>query len=190
MKDLETYLKECHAEGIIDFHIRTQITVSSDKDIITFYIHPQDRDGKTLDFAVSGNNLTDNSDHPSPPQKQEDYQLKQEFKYLCGGIQRHEAILGIQLDHSLALTDADLIRRARTCLDSYRERHNAMLRMFSEILENLNLISECEGKLRNSNWSNSTYSIIQVLITRICGLCAARLRRFSNQCQSTDNYEF
>ena len=53
MKTLEQYLKENADKGIIDHSIRSY-------DGKTFYIHPDSRDGDTLDFEVDGNNLRQN----------------------------------------------------------------------------------------------------------------------------------
>lgn len=53
MKTLEQYLKENAENGIIDHSIRS--------DGKTFYIHPDGKDGDTLDFEVDGNNLKPNS---------------------------------------------------------------------------------------------------------------------------------
>ena len=59
MRTLEQYLKDCAAEGIIDFSIRA--TVIGDDDV-TFYIHPDSKDGDTVDFSVNGNLLKTESD--------------------------------------------------------------------------------------------------------------------------------
>ena len=58
MKTLYKYLKEnllrTDPHGVIDHAIRADLR---DEDVICFYIHPQDRDGETLDFVVEGNLL-------------------------------------------------------------------------------------------------------------------------------------
>jgi len=61
---LEDYLREAIAAGAIDFRIRAFATngpglpgTPSGAPVTTFYIHPAGRDGKTVDFAVRGNNL-------------------------------------------------------------------------------------------------------------------------------------
>jgi len=51
---LERYLDDSIAVGAIDHAIRTRRTEAG----ITFYIHQQGRDGKTLDFVVDGNILS------------------------------------------------------------------------------------------------------------------------------------
>ena len=48
----EKYLARAENEGVIDFRIRTVRTPDGKLD---FYIHPQDRNGDTGDFTVSGN---------------------------------------------------------------------------------------------------------------------------------------
>lgn len=53
MKTLEQYLKDNTVNGVIDHSIRAQVTPEG----VTFYIHPSDRDGDTLDFRVEGNVL-------------------------------------------------------------------------------------------------------------------------------------
>jgi len=53
-KQFEDYLRENIEKGIIDFSIR----VGYDKYRgIEFYIHPDGKDGETLDFQVLGNGL-------------------------------------------------------------------------------------------------------------------------------------
>ena len=47
----EDYLVRAEREGIIDFHLRIMRTPQGGLD---FYIHPQDRDGETGDFKISG----------------------------------------------------------------------------------------------------------------------------------------
>jgi|GEM_PF-3216521 len=51
MKTFEEYLASAEAEGVVDFHIRI---VRTPEGLLDFYIHPQDRDGDTGDFAVAG----------------------------------------------------------------------------------------------------------------------------------------
>lgn len=51
---LEDYLENNHTEGIIDHVLRAELNGEGK---ITFYIHPQGRDGETLDFEVTGNSL-------------------------------------------------------------------------------------------------------------------------------------
>src|SRR5262249_18501762 len=52
---LEDYLMRAEAAGAIDFHLRI---VRSPQGKLDFYIHPQDRDGETGDFSVSGGFVT------------------------------------------------------------------------------------------------------------------------------------
>jgi hypothetical protein len=52
--DFENYLGEHIKEGIIDFAIRAQEDSNGD---VKFYIYPNGRDGKTMDFKVKGNVL-------------------------------------------------------------------------------------------------------------------------------------
>ncbi|EIJ79144.1 hypothetical protein PB1_16344 [Bacillus methanolicus PB1] len=53
-KNLEQYLKENLEKGVIDHAIR----VTKDSlGTVTFYIHPVNADGDTLDFIVQGNKL-------------------------------------------------------------------------------------------------------------------------------------
>ena len=51
---LEEYLADNCRRGVIDFAIRADNTTGK----VTFYIHPTNVSGDTLDFAVKGNNLT------------------------------------------------------------------------------------------------------------------------------------
>jgi hypothetical protein len=50
----EEYLKKHHDLKIIDHALRAAV---DEKGQVTFYIHPADRDGDTLDFLVQGNTL-------------------------------------------------------------------------------------------------------------------------------------
>jgi hypothetical protein len=52
--NFENYLKDNVNSGIIDFNIRAYYNA---KDEITFYIHPRNHNGDTLDFIVKGNEL-------------------------------------------------------------------------------------------------------------------------------------
>jgi hypothetical protein len=54
MKTLEQYLRENYEKGVIDHVIR--VTSVGDGGA-AIYIHPQDADGDTLDFAVLDNEL-------------------------------------------------------------------------------------------------------------------------------------
>lgn len=54
MKTLDSYLKENFAKGVIDHAIRAHV---DDEGWVTFYIHPLNVDGETLDFSVTANNL-------------------------------------------------------------------------------------------------------------------------------------
>lgn len=54
MRTLEQYIKDCNEKGIIDFSIRAG---SSDHGTTMFYIHPDSKDGDTLDFEVIDNTL-------------------------------------------------------------------------------------------------------------------------------------
>lgn len=51
---LEEYFRKCHDAGIIDHAVRCRIVNGA----VTFYIHPDGKDGSTEDFAVSGNQLS------------------------------------------------------------------------------------------------------------------------------------
>ena len=53
MKTLEQYLKDAAATGVIDHSVRAQVTPQG----VTFYIHPAQTSGDTLDFKVLGNDL-------------------------------------------------------------------------------------------------------------------------------------
>jgi hypothetical protein len=53
MKSLEKYFKENNNNGIIDFNIR----VSPENNGFRFYIHPDSKDGETLDYHVRENFL-------------------------------------------------------------------------------------------------------------------------------------
>lgn len=53
-KNLEQYLKEQLKNGIIDHDIRASL---NDDGNVTFYIHPRNANGDTLDFIVGGNEL-------------------------------------------------------------------------------------------------------------------------------------
>lgn len=54
MKTLDSYLKEGFEKGIIDYAIRTHVDETG---WVTFYIHPLNVSGETLDFSVTANNL-------------------------------------------------------------------------------------------------------------------------------------
>lgn len=51
--NLQQYFKQCQEQCIFDHHIR----VTDNIDNVVFYIHPQDSNGETLDFKVTGNEL-------------------------------------------------------------------------------------------------------------------------------------
>lgn len=53
---LEDYLKSEMSEGKIDFELRATEAVEGR---ISFYIHPAGADGKTRDFVVEDNNLSE-----------------------------------------------------------------------------------------------------------------------------------
>ena len=53
-KNFEEYLRSELANGLIDFSIRAQEIDG----VITFYIHPDGRDGGTQDYAVRGRTVT------------------------------------------------------------------------------------------------------------------------------------
>lgn len=48
---LEAYFKRAETEGVIDFNLRIMRTPEGELD---FYIHPQNTNGETGDFTVSG----------------------------------------------------------------------------------------------------------------------------------------
>ena len=50
-KSLAQYLTENAANGVIDHTVRCQM----EGGVVTFYIHPQNVDGETLDFKVLDN---------------------------------------------------------------------------------------------------------------------------------------
>lgn len=52
---LEDYFRRAEKDGVIDFHLRTMRTPEG---LLDFYIHPQNRDGETGDFHVSGAFIT------------------------------------------------------------------------------------------------------------------------------------
>jgi len=51
---LSEYFRENAKNGIIDFSLRAFVQQNG---IITFYIHPDGKDGETLDYEVNGNDL-------------------------------------------------------------------------------------------------------------------------------------
>lgn len=53
-KTLQQYFADSAARGVIDHAVRACVDSSG---ITTFYIHPANADGDTLDFAVDGNEL-------------------------------------------------------------------------------------------------------------------------------------
>ncbi len=58
---LEEYLRDTFERGgTIDHAVRAHV----DGERVTFYIHPHDADGNTMDFVVSGNTLR--LDEPEP----------------------------------------------------------------------------------------------------------------------------
>ena len=48
---IQEYLERAIAKGVIDFHVRA---VHSPEGLLDFYIHPQNTNGETGDFHVSG----------------------------------------------------------------------------------------------------------------------------------------
>lgn len=48
---LEDYLREAHDQGVIDHALRAHVHPDGS---VKFYIHPAGRDGRTLDFQVTG----------------------------------------------------------------------------------------------------------------------------------------
>lgn len=54
IKTLEQYLAAAAAAGIIDHALRANVDVGGK---VTFYIHPLNTDGETLDYVVRGNEL-------------------------------------------------------------------------------------------------------------------------------------
>jgi hypothetical protein len=50
---LERYFKIAHQKGIIDFSLRADVYTG----IVSFYIHPDSKDGDTRDYYVFGNEL-------------------------------------------------------------------------------------------------------------------------------------
>jgi len=57
MRTLEQYFKDCSEKNIIDFSLRAEATKQYDTKT-RFYIHPEGKDGDTLDFYVLENSLT------------------------------------------------------------------------------------------------------------------------------------
>ncbi len=55
MKTLEQYIHENMDRDVVDFAVRVR---SYGNGKVGFYIHPEGRDGETLDFVVEGNTLT------------------------------------------------------------------------------------------------------------------------------------
>lgn len=53
----EKYLRDLSDRGIIDFSLRTYPAPQPYSHMISMYIHPLGKDGKTLDFYVSENSL-------------------------------------------------------------------------------------------------------------------------------------
>lgn len=51
--DFEQYLRENFDNGIIDFGIRTDVNDGK----VTFYIHPKNQSGTTLDYGIKSNEL-------------------------------------------------------------------------------------------------------------------------------------
>lgn len=54
MKTLEKYLKDNLSNNTIDFALRARQLQSG---AVVVYIHPDGKDGETMDFAVEGNTL-------------------------------------------------------------------------------------------------------------------------------------
>jgi hypothetical protein len=54
-KSLEQYFRSDLQRLVLDHRIRAQLDAKGD---VVFYIHPDGRDGDTLDFKVVGNTLT------------------------------------------------------------------------------------------------------------------------------------
>ena len=52
---IEKYFLIELSEGKIDFHIRAH---KDEHGVVSFYIHPQDKNGLTRDYRVVGNELT------------------------------------------------------------------------------------------------------------------------------------
>lgn len=55
MKTLQQYLEQNVAHGVIDFDLRAN--VDADTGEVTFYIHPEGKDGETLDWVTEGNQV-------------------------------------------------------------------------------------------------------------------------------------
>jgi predicted RNA-binding Zn-ribbon protein involved in translation (DUF1610 family) len=54
IRTLQEYFSRSHAAGIIDHSLRVS---SDDKGNLSFYIHPEGKDGETADFVMIGNRL-------------------------------------------------------------------------------------------------------------------------------------
>lgn len=70
MKTLEQYFQENYDKNIIDHAVRCQMYGGK----VCFYIHAHGKDSDTIDFAVSGNELSKSpyqiSEQPSAPETQ------------------------------------------------------------------------------------------------------------------------
>jgi len=65
MKTLEQLFRDAHREGVIDFALRASVTPEG----VSFYIHPAQVSGDTLDFRVVDNTLIEGgwaTDYPDP----------------------------------------------------------------------------------------------------------------------------
>ena len=62
---LEAFFKRAKTEGVIDFYLRIGVAKGGH---LGFYIHPQNRDGETGDFTVSGSSVKkiDNNGQDNP----------------------------------------------------------------------------------------------------------------------------
>ncbi len=58
MRTLTEYLKDNAKNGIIDFAFRASTSTVADEEIIHLIIHPDGKDGDTIDFEVNENILT------------------------------------------------------------------------------------------------------------------------------------
>ena len=69
MRTLEKYFRDCAENKIIDFRLRATVPLVGIR--AKFYIHPEGRDGDTLDFLVDGNKLMTHADTATPNFTQE-----------------------------------------------------------------------------------------------------------------------
>lgn len=100
---LEQYLELSAQRGVIDHNLRANVGQDGK---VTFYIHPRDVDGNTLDYVVRGNELapsvTSDSDVPGYGQETGDEQMRQVAGCVGSSYQPSPTEDAVRLGHCAA----------------------------------------------------------------------------------------